>query len=260
MIKEHSLEKDIDKFLTPKESAKILDISLSTLKKFIYQGRLKTFKTPGGHHRIKLSDLLLIADTSNIEVPAFVSLNKAVLELSDGLISVLEQRQRFCKGHSRNVAGLSVEIARSLKLGRNSIERVYLGALLHDIGKIGIEEAILNKRGELDKKEYSVIQSHPLIGERMIFFIKEIKPAADVIRQHHERVDGAGYPDGLTGSKILIESKIVSLAETFHSLIAWDSYKKPMSIPAAKDEISRCSGSQFDKEVVKAFSSLNYKP
>jgi len=260
MIEEHSLERDIGRFLTPKESAKILDVSLSTLKKFIYQGRLKTFKTPGGHHRIKLSDLLLIADTSNIEVPAYIPLNKAVFELSDGLISVLEQRQRFCKGHSRNVAGLSVEIARELKLKKSVIDKVYLGALLHDIGKISVEEKILNKSGVLDREEYFAIQRHSTAGEEIVSLIKGIKPVADIIRQHHERVDGAGYPDGLTGNKILIESKIVSLAEAFHSLIARDSYKKPMSISAAKDEISRCSGSQFDEEVVKAFLALNYKP
>lgn len=249
----NSTQNNEDVFLTPVQAAKILKISLTTFKKLIYQGRIKTFKTPGGHHRIRKSDLFSMV-SKNVTYNLLNGLvKKEANEVVDELLENLKSRRKFGRGHALSVAKLSLEIAKKLDFSVDELNRLKLAALLHDIGLLGISGEILNKPFPLNNLEYFVIKTHPLIGEEIAKSIKQLNDLSPVIRQHHERYDGKGYPDGLAKEAICREAKIIALAEAFDSMTAEDSYQKPLSKNQAIDRIKENAGSQFDPKMVKVF-------
>ena len=169
------------------------------------------------------------------------------------LAYALEAKDKYTSGHSQRVAGISVAIAAELGLSKPEIEKIRLAGLIHDIGKIGVKETVLNKPGKVTAKEYQHILSHSSIGERILTPIVEDKDILRAVRHHHERYDGTGYPDGLAGKDIPLAARILAVADSYDAIISGRPYRQAQSIEAACTEIRHHLGSQFDPEVVEAF-------
>ena len=168
------------------------------------------------------------------------------------LALALEAKDPYTRGHSQRVTEISVTIARQLSLELADVEQIRLAGLLHDVGKIGIPERIILKGGRLTESEYRAIQGHPLIGENMVKHITFLDAARRIIRQHHERVDGAGYPDGLARDEICVGARIMAVADAFDAMRTDRPYRKAMRSTQAIVELKACIGSQFDAECVDA--------
>jgi HD-GYP domain-containing protein (c-di-GMP phosphodiesterase class II) len=169
------------------------------------------------------------------------------------LTKAIDAKDHYTHGHSERVAQYSVWIGQEMKLQEDFLEKLEYLALMHDIGKIGIPEQILNKPSRLSDEEFDLVRSHCAVGSEIISNIKYIGEHADIVRHHHERVDGRGYPDGLTGDKISLGSKIVCVADAFDAMTSARVYSKPMSKGDAVNELLRCVDTQFCKTVVNAF-------
>jgi HD-GYP domain-containing protein (c-di-GMP phosphodiesterase class II) len=157
--------------------------------------------------------------------------------------------------HLTSVAVRAEATARLLGLSSEEIERVRLAGRLHDVGKMAIPESILNKPGPLDDGEWEVMKRNPLIGERIMAAAAALRPVATLIRSTHERVDGTGYPDGLRGDDIPLGARIVAACDAFDAMVSDRPYRAAMTRDAAVAELRRCSGSQFDAEVVEALAA-----
>lgn len=244
-------------FLTPIEASNFLNISVSTLKKLIYQGRVRTLRTPGGHHRIPKSSLLSLVERNPV-TPEVELANgfKSAYQILEPMVSAFELNVNFHHGHALLVAERSCEIARKLRFTADRLRKLQIAALLHDIGLIRIDTGILNKHYPLTQEEYERVKSHPIEGEGIVRSMKSLNGIATVIRQHHERFDGAGYPDGLKGEEIELDSRIIHLAEAFTSMTSTHSYKDAHSEQDALNIIADNSGTQFDPKLVKVFLQL----
>ncbi len=167
-------------------------------------------------------------------------------------VETLETRDPLISNHLRGVSDLSRRIGARLSLSPDQIDTLALGALLHDVGKIGVPDRILHKPNRLTEEEYEVMRRHPALGARMLAPIRELAPALAVVKYHHERFDGEGYPDGLRGGNIPIAARIVSAADAFDAMMRDRPYGYGISVEAAAEEIIRGSGSRYDPEVVRA--------
>ena len=172
------------------------------------------------------------------------------------IVNAIEAKDKYTKGHSERVTKYSVFLARALNFPEEEVEKIQLAALLHDVGKIGIEESILTKPGKLTEEEYNEIKKHPVIGESIIKPIKSLKYILPGIRNHHERWDGKGYPDGLKGKDIPLEGRIIALADTYDAMTSDRPYRKGLPHKVAIAEIKRCAGSQFDPELADKFIKM----
>jgi HD-GYP domain-containing protein (c-di-GMP phosphodiesterase class II) len=142
----------------------------------------------------------------------------------------------------------------------NQMHDLRLAALLHDVGKVGISENILGKPGRLTDQEFFLIKQHPEIGEKIVAGVDRLRDIAPVIRHHHERFDGTGYPDRLQGKDIEMNSRIISVADTFDFLRSDLSFRKSLSVEDTLQEISRSSGTQFDPDIVSTFAASLKEP
>jgi HD-GYP domain-containing protein (c-di-GMP phosphodiesterase class II) len=139
-----------------------------------------------------------------------------------------------------------------MSLPSDQLNALALGALLHDVGKIGVPDQILEKPGRLTDEEYEVIKRHPMLGVEMLAPVEELAPAVPVVRYHHERFDGGGYPDGLRGEDILLIARVVCVADAFDTMARDRPYGYGLSRRAALEEVERNSGTQFDPQIVRA--------
>jgi putative two-component system response regulator len=169
------------------------------------------------------------------------------------LAYALEAKDVYTSGHSQRVTEVSVAIAGEMGLAKKEIEKVRLAGLVHDIGKIGVREAVLNKPGSLSEEEYKHVRLHSETGERILIPIVDDEEILKAVRHHHERYDGWGYPDGLRGEQIPRLARIIAVADTFDAMTSERPYRKAMTEEEACAEIERCRGSQFDPEVADAF-------
>lgn len=171
-------------------------------------------------------------------------------ELVDALTTALDAKNQYTCGHSERVAELSLLLAYELGLPAAEQTRIHIGAHLHDIGKIGIPDSILNKAGKLTDAEFAIIRQHPEIGGNIAGKIKVLHSVQDIIRHHHERLDGRGYPDGLIGGEISLGARIVAVADAFDAMTSIRPYRPALSIAQALAELRRGRGTQFDPAVV----------
>jgi putative nucleotidyltransferase with HDIG domain len=178
-----------------------------------------------------------------------------LIRLTTALANTLDSRDKYTAFHSINVAKYSELIAREMRLSEKFCNNVRLGALLHDIGKIGIPENILNKTDKLTTEEYEIIKTHPLIGYQMVKHISifEKNGVLDAILYHHERENGSGYPKGLKGENIPIIAKIIAVADSFDAMTSNRVYRKEKSFSFAVNEIYKNRGNHYDPEVVDGF-------
>jgi len=172
------------------------------------------------------------------------------------MADVIDLRDPYTAGHSKRVGAYSRQLATALNLSARDIELVESGALLHDIGKIGIPDAILFKPGRLDERERSVIAGHPTIGARLLDGISAMKDVVPCVLHHHEKIDGTGYPDRLAGDEIPLGARIVAVADTFDAMTTDRPYRSALSSDAAVRELVRVAGTQLDQQLVVAFCEL----
>ncbi len=169
------------------------------------------------------------------------------------LAYALEAKDRYTSGHSQRVSEISVDVARELGIPIEEAEKIRVAGLVHDIGKIGIRESVLNKAGKLTEEEYRQVKSHPATGERILTPIMDTVEILKIVRHHHEHYDGTSYPDGLAGEEIPLGARILALADSYDAMTSERPYRKSMSEDTAVAEIERCRGTQFDPEVAAAF-------
>lgn len=172
------------------------------------------------------------------------------------LVNALEASDLYTKGHSERVKLLALELGRFIGLDFKELEILEHAAILHDIGKIGIESFIVQKQGKLTSKEYSLIKSHPLIGEEILGPIATLEGVRQTIIQHHERFDGKGYPYGLGGEELLLKARILSVVDTFDAMMSERPYRKALSLLQVKEELFLHAGTQFDPYVVESFIEM----
>ncbi len=176
----------------------------------------------------------------------------------EALAVALLERDRYTGEHSESVVEMSAGVARALGLPPTQVEVVRSAALLHDIGKVGIPDAILHKPGPLTPEEREVMAEHPLIGERILRSIGGFGAVADIVRHEHESFDGGGYPDHIAGDRIPIGSRIILACDAYHAMTSDRPYRKRMSHAEAFAELKRCAGSQFDPDVTAALIAYLY--
>ena len=176
----------------------------------------------------------------------------------EALAVALLERDRYTGEHSESVVEMAAAVAGGLGLSPAQIEDVRAAALLHDIGKVGIPDAILNKPGPLTPDERTVMAEHPVIGERILRSIGGFAAVADIVRHEHESFDGSGYPDGLVGDAIPIGSRIILACDAYHAMTSDRPYRARMTHADAFRELTRCAGRQFDPQVTAALVAHFY--
>lgn len=176
--------------------------------------------------------------------------------LVSSLMKALEARDYITEGHADRLGDYALKMGEAIGLSQPTLNRLALLAKFHDIGKVGIPDAILNKPASLTKEEFSIMKTHTQIGERIANESGELKEIAPLILRHHERYDGAGYPLRLKGTEIPIECRILAIVDTFDAMTNNRPYRKALSIEEAKRELIACKGSQFSPELVDVFNTL----
>ena len=179
-------------------------------------------------------------------------LQRAICQSLLGLANALEAKDPYTRGHSERVAALSRRVASALGLTSAVVDLVGQAGLLHDIGKIGVPEAILKKPGPLSPEEWEIMRAHPVIGAQIVAPFEFFADAARVIRHHHERWDGSGYPDGLARETIPLEARIVAVADVFDALTSVRSYRAALARDAARACLATEAGRTLDETVVAA--------
>ncbi len=192
-------------------------------------------------HQAKLA----IANASNFE-----GLERSFVSTVEALANALEANDEYTSTHARWITDLSLQVGGELGLDDVTLKRLELGALLHDIGKIGIPSDILSKPGRLTADERRIIESHPTLGERIIDPIDRLQEVRPIVRHCHERWDGRGYPDGLTGEAIPLESRIIFVCDAYHAMTTDRPYRRRLSHPEAVRRLQDAAGTQFDPHVV----------
>ncbi|RMG58223.1 MAG: response regulator [Deltaproteobacteria bacterium] len=182
-------------------------------------------------------------------------INEFYLRSVQSLVKALEAKDEYTRGHSERVTFYSVEISKRLG-GAVDVERVRTAGVLHDLGKIGVPESILNKPSRLTDDEFEVVKKHPLLGVKILEPIEFLRGVFPIILHHHERFDGRGYPSGLKGEKIPLEARVIAVADTFDAMTSTRAYRKALSAEEAIAEIKRCSGTQFDPDIARLFIDI----
>ncbi|HEX2974260.1 MAG TPA: HD domain-containing phosphohydrolase, partial [Tepidisphaeraceae bacterium] len=177
--------------------------------------------------------------------------------LVQAMTASIDAKDRYTCGHSERVGLMAAKLAATLGLGKEQIEDFRIAGLLHDVGKIGIPEAVLCKAGRLTDAEYCQIKQHPETGYRILRDVPALTHIIDGVLHHHERWDGRGYPDGLAAEKIPLIARVLALADSFDAMSSTRSYRPAMPRPAVLAEIHRCAGMQFDPSLVPIFTSID---
>ena len=183
-------------------------------------------------------------------------LEQAYLESVQTLRYTVEAKDTYTRGHSDRVSEYSVIIGEKLNLEEEQLKQLKIGGLFHDIGKIGIPDNILQKQARLTDEEYSEIKNHPSIGAHILGAATIFKDIIPIVKHHHERYDGKGYPSGLKGEQIPKLARIAAIADTFDAMTSKRSYRDALDMQIVKDELKKCAGTQFDPEIAEVFLEI----
>jgi putative two-component system response regulator len=186
-------------------------------------------------------------------IQAYHKLQQANLETVKVLAETIEAKDPYTRGHCNRVRRFSAGIAAASGLAQEEVETLEYGALLHDIGKIGVPESLLNKNGGLEEEERKTFQLHTVLGASILRTVEFFRSCLPIVRSHHERFDGGGYPDGLSGDQIDLKARIVSVADAFDAMTSSRPYRPAMPVETALRELDGGRGSQFDPQVVDVF-------
>ncbi|MBI3008474.1 MAG: HD-GYP domain-containing protein [Candidatus Omnitrophica bacterium] len=181
------------------------------------------------------------------------NLQKTYLNTITALASAIDAKDGYTNGHSDRLSRYAVIIATALRLGESRVKAIEYAAKLHDIGKIATPDYILNKPGKLTEDEWREMKAHALRGAAIIEPLEFLKGVVPVVRHHHERFDGKGYPSGLRGKRIMLEARILAVADAFEAMTTNRPYQKARGIEKAKEELEKNKNSQFDPKVVDVF-------
>ncbi|WP_273702669.1 HD-GYP domain-containing protein [Thermoanaerobacter sp. A7A] len=182
--------------------------------------------------------------------------NENLKDMKNALISALEAKDVYTQGHSQRVCKLVTQIVYKMGIEGKKAEDIITAAKLHDIGKIGIRDEVLNKPGKLTDQEFAEIMDHPVMSYEIINKMKVMENIAKIIRHHHEKYDGKGYPDGLKGEKIPLGSRIIAVADAFDAMTSKRPYRDSFTMAQAIEELKKNAGTQFDPKIVDAFISI----
>jgi putative nucleotidyltransferase with HDIG domain len=196
----------------------------------------------------------ILEHTLELQVKVGVELDHA--ETIAGLVAAIEARDENTKGHNMRVAELAVAIGRKLGLPTNRLRVLARAGMLHDVGKIGIPDAVLNKPGPLDAAEWVTIKRHPELGVEILHRLPTLQQESEIVAAHHERIDGSGYPRGLHGPEIPIEARIVAVADTYDVLISDRPYRKARTRQESITILREESGTRLDGSVVEALLQI----
>jgi diguanylate cyclase (GGDEF)-like protein/putative nucleotidyltransferase with HDIG domain len=211
-----------------------------------------------GKNRVNLACQVALSQVFRIEsaTDASDSDSKAQVQTIHTLAANVDNKDPFTSQHSLKVSAYASLIAEALGLSQEDVERIRTAGLLHDVGKIGIPEQILNKRGPLTSDEREIIQAHPNLGVSIIEHVEALRACLAGIQYHHEHFDGRGYPSGLQGNNVPLDARILAVADSFDAMTSPRPYRKIMTREEALQEIKTCSGTQFDPHVVEVFLSI----
>lgn len=225
-----------------------LDLIVMSVKKALESKRLEA-EIEAYHNRL---EELVEERTAKLQ-QAYRFLKKSHLDCVKVLAEAIDAKDPYTRGHSDRVKRMSLAIARQMGFSEERLENLEYGALLHDIGKIGIKDEILQKQGKLSQGEYEYIQEHPLIGVKIVEGVEFFKDKIPMIRYHHEFYDGSGYPDGLKGEAIPLEARIISLPDAFDAMTSARPHRGVMPLQDVLAELERCKGRQFDPKILEIF-------
>lgn len=171
-------------------------------------------------------------------------------------LTIINSKDRYTYGHTERGMKYAEMFARKIGLSEETVKYIRFGALLHDIGKVEVPADILNKRSPLSEEEWEILKMHVIWGEEIVRPVKELAPCLPMIRHHHERYDGKGYPDGLAGKDIPLEARILTVVDSFDAMMTQRPYQKARTIAEAIEELRSCAGSQFDPELIEPFIEI----
>ena len=205
----------------------------------------------------ELGELYRLERTRSAELErVLASLQETYLATMKSLAQVIEAKDETTRGHLERAQAYGLALARRIDPSLVETPTLGYGFFLHDIGKVGIPEHILCKEGPLDGHEWRVMRTHPVIGAQIVAPISFLSDAVDLIRHHHERFDGSGYPDGLRGDAIPLGARIFSVVDSFDAMTSDRPYRGSMEVERALSEVRRGAGTQFDPEVVRSFVQM----
>jgi diguanylate cyclase (GGDEF)-like protein len=202
----------------------------------------------GVAHQVKLA----VTNASSFE-----SLERTFLSTVEALANALEANDEYTSSHARWITDMALHVGRELGLDAKALKRLELGALFHDIGKIGVPEAILGKPGPLSDEEWKVVRLHPELGARILAPIERLEQVCEIVRHCHEHWDGSGYPAGLAGEEIPLESRVILVCDAYHAMTTDRPYRKRLPVEEACRRLREAAGTQFDPQVVEVFLALD---
>jgi putative nucleotidyltransferase with HDIG domain len=213
----------------------------------------------GSFSQRDLSLLSILANQAGISLEnarLYEAVRRDYVDVIQALAGAVDARDHYTREHSNRVSAYAVLIARQLKLDEGFVESVQFGGLLHDIGKIGIPDQILNKPARLTDEEFKVMKSHSSLGAGLLRRVESLSHLVPLVLYHHERFDGRGYPEGLAGKKIPLGARILNVADSFETITSDRVYHKARTLEEGREELRRCAGGQFDPELVDAFEQV----
>ena len=221
-----------------------------------FEGVIVCANRPGGFEELDDDVLLALGDHAGAALENHAlhgQLRSSYLAVVRMLADAIEAKDPFTRARSDEVSAGLEAVARHLALDDRTREQIIFAGILRDVGKLGISDNVLLKDGPLDAEERALLELHPLIGARIVERVPGLVDIAPMIRHHHERWDGGGYPEGLLGEEIPLGARMVAVADTYSAMTSTRPYRRPVSREAALEEIERCAGSQFDPEVARLF-------
>lgn len=250
----------LGELLSPRSSALVQPLaSDGEIIGFLIAGN----KTTGDGAVTSMDQKLLEATASHLAIflenaALYDDLNAMFMGTLEALTASIDAKDRYTCGHSRRVALLTQQLARAIGLDEHTVSRCHIAGLVHDVGKIGVPEAVLLKPGKLTSDEYEWIRRHPEIGYRILKDIPQLTDILPGVLHHHERWDGRGYPHGLAGEAIPLLARVIALADSFDAMSSTRTYRSAMSRVQVLDEIVACTGSQYDPHLASVFVKLDF--
>ena len=253
--KDHRFFKGVDE-RTDFKTRNIICVPVKVKEKIIGVLEAINKQERGGFNKEDLSLFISLADQVAIALDnsrLYQELEEMFFQTTDSLADAIEKRDPYTGGHTRRVTQYSLAISKYLQLKPLEKKWLKITSVLHDVGKVGIEDQILKKPEQLTPEEFEMIKRHCNIGVEIIEHVRQLRESIPGVKYHHEQLDGKGYPSGLKGDEIPVLAKIVAVADTFDAMTTNRPYRKAMEKEAAIKELERCSGRQFDEKVVEAF-------